>query len=103
MDDFGTGYSSLTTLRHYPFDVIKIDNSFVAGIGQSIEDHSIVRALIELGRGLRMRVTAEGVETEEQLRLLTDDGCTEVQGFHMSHPLPAEELHRMLYTAERQR
>ncbi len=103
VDDFGTGYSSLTTLRHYPFDVIKIDNSFVAGIGQSIEDHSIVRALIELGRGLRMRVTAEGVETEEQLRLLTDDGCTEVQGFHMSHPLPAEELHGVLYTAERQR
>jgi len=102
VDDFGTGYSSLTTLRHYPFDVIKIDNSFVAGIGQSIEDHSIVRALIELGRGLRMRVTAEGVETEEQLRLLTDDGCTEVQGFHMSHPLPAQDLWTMLHAAERQ-
>lgn len=102
VDDFGTGYSSLTTLRHYPFDVIKIDNSFVAGIGQSIEDHSIVRALIELGRGLRMRVTAEGVETEEQLRLLTDDGCKEVQGFHMSHPLPAQDLWTMLHAAERQ-
>ena len=85
VDDFGTGYSSLTSLRHYPFDVIKIDNSFVAGIEQSMEDHSIVRALIELGRGLQMRVTAEGVETEEQLRLLKDDGCTEVQGFHMVH------------------
>jgi len=85
VDDFGTGYSSLTTLRHYP-----------------IEDHSIVRALIELGRGLRMRVTAEGVETEEQLRLLTDDGCTEVQGFHMSHPLPAQDLWTMLHAAERQ-
>ncbi|MCQ4294775.1 EAL domain-containing protein [Pseudomonas stutzeri] len=96
VDDFGTGYSSLTNLRHYPFDVIKIDNSFVAGIEQSTEDHSIVRALIELGRGLRMRVTAEGVETEQQLRLLTDDGCTEVQGFHMSYPLPADELQRLL-------
>ena len=96
VDDFGTGYSSLTSLRHYPFDVIKIDNSFVAGIEQSMEDHSIVRALIELGRGLQMRVTAEGVETEEQLRLLTDDGCTEVQGFHMSLPMPAEELRRLL-------
>ena len=96
VDDFGTGYSSLTNLRHYPFDVIKIDNSFVAGIEQSTEDHSIVRALIELGRGLQMRVTAEGVETKEQLRLLTDDGCTEVQGFHMSLPMPAEELRRLL-------
>jgi len=96
VDDFGTGYSSLTSLRHYPFDVIKIDNSFVAGIEQSMEDHSIVRALIELGRGLQMRVTAEGVETEEQLRLLKDDGCTEVQGFHMSHPMPADELQRLL-------
>ncbi len=96
VDDFGTGYSSLTSLRHYPFDVIKIGDSFVAGIGQSMEDHSIVRALIELARGLRMRVTAEGVETAEQLRLLRDDGCTEVQGFHMSHPLPAEELHDLL-------
>ena len=96
MDDFGTGYSSLTNLRNYPFDVIKIDNSFVAGIEQSIEDHSIVRALIELGRGLQMQVTAEGVETEEQLRLLTDDGCTEVQGFHMCQPLPAEALQALL-------
>ncbi len=100
VDDFGTGYSSLTSLRHYPFDVIKIDNSFVAGIEQSTEDHSIVRALIELGRGLQMRVTAEGVETEEQLRLLTDDGCTEVQGFHMSLPMPAEELRRLLADAD---
>ncbi len=103
VDDFGTGYSSLTNLRHYPFDVIKIDNSFVAGIGQSSEDHSVVRALIELGRGLRMRVTAEGVETEEQLRLLTDDGCTEVQGFHMSHPLPAQELRGLLHAMVIQR
>ncbi|MCW3150292.1 EAL domain-containing protein [Stutzerimonas stutzeri] len=96
MDDFGTGYSSLSNLRNYPFDVIKIDNSFVGGIQQNAEDHSIVRALIDLGRGLNLEVTAEGVETAEQLRLLQDDGCTEVQGFHMSRPLPVAALHELL-------
>lgn len=96
MDDFGTGYSSLSNLRTYPFDVIKIDNSFVGGIQLNAEDHSIVRALIELGRGLNLEVTAEGVETAEQLRLLQDDGCTEVQGFHMCRPLPVDELHELL-------
>lgn len=96
MDDFGTGYSSLSNLRTYPFDVIKIDTSFVGGMQQNAEDHSIVRALIDLGRGLNLQVTAEGVETAEQLRLLQADGCTEVQGFHMSRPLAADALLTLL-------
>lgn len=96
MDDFGTGYSSIRSLRQYPFDVIKIDDSFVGTIEHNAEDHSIVRALIELGRGLQLGVTAEGVETEEQLQLLLDDGCTEVQGFHMSEPLTSPALAAML-------
>ncbi|MCQ4312687.1 EAL domain-containing protein [Pseudomonas stutzeri] len=99
MDDFGTGYSSLSNLRNYPFDTIKIDGSFVAGMSRSIEDHSIVKALIDLGHGLRMRVTAEGVETSEQLKLLLADGCSEIQGFHMSHPLRAKDLHALLNQA----
>ncbi|MCG6542181.1 EAL domain-containing protein [Pseudomonas sp. KSR10] len=96
MDDFGTGYSSLSNLRSYPFDTIKIDGSFVSGMERSTADHSIVKALIDLGRGLRMRVTAEGVETSEQLTQLLADGCSEIQGFHMSHPLPAQELRALL-------
>ncbi len=96
MDDFGTGYSSLSNLRNYPFDMIKIDGSFVAGMAHSTEDHCIVKALIELGRGLHMRVTAEGVETSEQLTRLLADGCSEIQGFHMSHPLPAQALRSLL-------
>ncbi|HBM10118.1 MAG TPA: bifunctional diguanylate cyclase/phosphodiesterase, partial [Pseudomonas sp.] len=99
MDEFGTGYSSLSNLRNYPFDMIKIDGSFIAGMSLSVENHSIVKALIDLGRGLRMRVTAEGVETLEQLNLLLADGCSELQGFHMSYPLPAKELSALLSKA----
>ena len=100
MDDFGTGYSSLNNLRHYPFDTIKIDGSFVVGMTHSSEDHSIVKALIDLGRGLDMRVTAEGVETSEQLMRLVADGCSEMQGFHMSYPLPADALRALLASVE---
>ena len=98
MDDFGTGYSSLSNLRVYPFDTIKIDGRFVAGMEHSAEDQSIVKALIDLGHGLSMRVTAEGVETPAQLERLIIDGCGEIQGFHMSHPLPVTDLRRLLAT-----
>lgn len=99
MDDFGTGYSSLSNLRTYPFDTIKIDGSFVSGMEHSTADHSIVKALIELGNGLHMRVTAEGVETPAQLERLVVDGCGEIQGFHMSHPLPAADMRSLLATS----
>jgi len=100
MDDFGTGYSSLSNLRNYPFDTIKIDGSFVSGMEHSIEDHSIVKALIELGHGLRMRVTAEGVETSEQLKRLLANGCSEMQGFYMSHPLMTTDFRALLSGVE---
>ncbi|MFC6478089.1 putative bifunctional diguanylate cyclase/phosphodiesterase [Pseudomonas asuensis] len=92
MDDFGTGFSSLGYLRSYPFDGIKIDRSFVAGIGKNPDDRAIVQAIITLGQSLGMIVTAEGVETAEQLERLRGDACDEVQGFHFSKALPAHEL-----------
>lgn len=87
MDDFGTGYSSLGYLRTYPFDSIKIDKRFIQSLGRSASDRSVVQAIINLGNAMGMTVTAEGVETAEQLALLSDDQCHEVQGFLLSHPL----------------
>jgi diguanylate cyclase (GGDEF)-like protein len=94
LDDFGTGYSSLSYLRTFPFDKIKIDQRFVQGLDDSTENQAIVRAIISLSRDLGMRVTAEGVEDERQAEILARLGCTEVQGFLYSRPLPASELDR---------
>ncbi|MEQ1609320.1 MAG: EAL domain-containing protein [Hyphomonadaceae bacterium] len=94
LDDFGTGYSSLSYLRAFPFDKIKIDQRFVRDIDTSIENQAIVRAIISLARDLKMRVTAEGVENEQQAAILAGLGCTEVQGFLYSRPLPASELEK---------
>ena len=88
MDDFGTGYSSLSTLRRFPFDKIKIDQSFVRNLGEGDDCLAIVRAVVGLGHSLGMRVLAEGVETEEQLALLRREGCREVQGYLFSPPRP---------------
>jgi diguanylate cyclase (GGDEF)-like protein len=96
MDDFGTGYSSLSTLRSFPFDKIKIDQSFVRDLASSAEARSIVSAIAGLGRALGMRTTAEGVETEGQLAALGAEGCTEAQGYLFSKPRPAEELPMLL-------
>jgi EAL domain-containing protein (putative c-di-GMP-specific phosphodiesterase class I) len=92
LDDFGTGFSSLSYLRSFPFDKIKIDQRFVHDIDQSLENQAIVRAIISLARDLGMRVTAEGVENEQQATILAGLGCTEVQGFLYSRPLPSSEL-----------
>jgi diguanylate cyclase (GGDEF)-like protein len=92
LDDFGTGYSSLSYLRSFPFDKIKIDQSFVHDLVKDKEALSIVRAITGLGHGLRMRTTAEGVETQEQLDMLRQEGCTEIQGYFFSRPLPAGEV-----------
>ncbi len=92
LDDFGTGYSSLSYLRAFPFDKIKIDQRFVRDIDSSYENKAIVRAVISLARDLGMRVTAEGVENEEQAAILASLGCTEVQGFLYSRPMPASEV-----------
>jgi diguanylate cyclase (GGDEF)-like protein len=95
MDDFGTGYSSLSYLQCFPFDKIKIDRSFVRDIAENAGSLNIVRAMAALANGLGMQATAEGVETKEQLDRITSEGCTEVQGFWFSHPLPAAEIERL--------
>ena len=92
MDDFGTGYSSLSYLRSFPFDKIKIDQSFVRHLGDPDGTDFIVRAVIGLGDSLGMTVTAEGVETEEQLACLRAEGCDEVQGYLFSRPVPAADV-----------
>jgi diguanylate cyclase (GGDEF)-like protein len=97
MDDFGTGYSSLSYLRRFPFDKVKIDRSFIPGLAEGSQDSAaIVRAVVGLCADLRMRVTAEGVETVEQLQRLVEEGCTEVQGFLFSRPVPVDEVPRLL-------
>ena len=86
LDDFGTGYSSLSYLRSFPFDKIKIDQSFVRDLMTNKESMSIVRAITGLGRSLDMRTTAEGVETPEQRDRLRQEGCTEIQGDLLQPP-----------------
>ncbi|WP_425928159.1 bifunctional diguanylate cyclase/phosphodiesterase [Pseudomonas sp. NyZ201] len=96
MDDFGTGYSSLGYLRTYPFDSIKIDKRFVQALGKSDSDRSVVQAIINLGNAMGMTVTAEGVETERQLDLLSADQCHEVQGYLLSRPVENRVLVGMM-------
>jgi diguanylate cyclase (GGDEF)-like protein/PAS domain S-box-containing protein len=96
MDDFGTGYSSLGYLRTFPFDCLKIDRGFVAGLAEANEARAIVQAILGLSRALHMRVAAEGVETKQQLDLLRRDGCDEVQGFLLAMPMPVDELDRLI-------
>jgi EAL domain-containing protein (putative c-di-GMP-specific phosphodiesterase class I) len=99
MDDFGTGYSSLGYLRAYPFDGIKIDKRFIASIGSGHNDRAVVQAIIGLGKALGLTVTAEGVETEEQLEILGEDQCNEVQGYLMSRPVDKEAFSRLLHAS----
>ncbi len=96
MDDFGTGYSSLSYLRSFPFDKIKIDQSFVRGLGKREDSLAIIRAVISLGKNLGMTVIAEGVETHDQLCLLSVERCDEVQGFLYSHAVRLQETHQLL-------
>ena len=100
IDDFGTGYSSLSYLKRMPVDELKIDKSFVLGMGagQGDKDLAIVRSVIALGRALDLRVVAEGVETETALELVRDAGCDVVQGYHLSRPLPPPQLEQWLRT-----
>ena len=96
MDDFGTGYSSLSYLRSFPFDKIKIDQSFVRDLCEEDGTDFIVRAVISLGASLGMTTTAEGVETEAQLARLRAEGCDEVQGYLFSRPVPITEVPNVL-------
>ena len=88
MDDFGSGYSSLSYLQAFPFDKIKIDRAFVMNLGRNPQSAAIVRAVIDLGHGLEMSIVAEGVETQEQLSFLADEGCDSVQGYFLGRPQP---------------
>jgi diguanylate cyclase (GGDEF)-like protein len=96
MDDFGIGYSSLSYLRTFPFDKIKIDRSFVCDLPEKGDSTAIVRAIINLASSIGIATTAEGVETEEQFSYLKAQGCTEVQGYLISHALPVQDVHALL-------
>jgi predicted signal transduction protein with EAL and GGDEF domain len=96
MDDFGTGYSSLSYLRSFPFSKIKIDRSFVSDLTLKADCLAIVQATIQLSDKLGMSTTAEGVETLDQMGVLHAEGCTEIQGFHISRPVPVAETRDLL-------
>ena len=96
MDDFGTGYSSLSYLSSFPFDKIKIDQSFVRNLSVNDGQRAIIRAIVALGSSLGIRTVAEGVETYEQLESLSVIGCNQVQGYYFSKPVPSPEIQRVL-------
>lgn len=96
MDDFGTGYSSLSYLQSFPFDRIKIDQSFVGNVTDSESSRNVVRAVAAMAQGLGIQSTAEGVETLEQLAEIRAHGCTDVQGYLSGRPLPADEVALLL-------
>ena len=98
IDDFGTGYSSLSYLRKFPIDALKIDQSFVRQITTAADDTTIVTAVISMGRSLKLRVVAEGVETLEELEFLQAHQCDEAQGYYFSRPVAPVRFAELLKT-----
>jgi EAL domain-containing protein (putative c-di-GMP-specific phosphodiesterase class I) len=101
IDDFGTGYSSLSYLSGFPVDVLKIDRSFVASLGQAREQKGLVRSIVSLGRTLHLKTIAEGIEQPEQLAALRRLGADEGQGFYFARPLAPQAMAEMLATPTR--
>jgi EAL domain-containing protein (putative c-di-GMP-specific phosphodiesterase class I) len=99
IDDFGTGYSSFGRLRHFAVDRLKIDQSFISSLIDCNDDRAIAAAIIAMSRSLRIKVTAEGVESFPQLLFLQEHDCHEAQGFLFSEALPATEAHKLLRRA----
>jgi diguanylate cyclase (GGDEF)-like protein/PAS domain S-box-containing protein len=102
LDDFGTGYSSLSYLKSLPIDYLKIDRSFINGITKSSQDAAIIDSIITLSHTLSLRVVAEGVEDEQQLKVLKEMGCDEIQGFYYAKPMSATKLAEFLSVNQRQ-
>lgn len=100
IDDFGTGYSSLSYLKRFPISTLKIDQSFICDLADNQEDVAIVTAIVALGHSLGLKVIAEGVETFEQLHVLREMKCDEMQGYLFSRPVPVAEMTRLLQTGE---
>jgi EAL domain-containing protein (putative c-di-GMP-specific phosphodiesterase class I) len=101
IDDFGTGYSSLSLLNRFPLDAIKIDRSFVQGMVQDAGNAAITRGIITLAHSLQLKVVAEGVETLDQLNMLSDWACDEIQGYFFSEPVTAADCAAMLTAKKR--
>ncbi len=101
VDDFGTGYSSLSYLKKFPIDTLKIDQSFIHNILDDSKNTAITTAMIQMARSLGLKVIAEGVETEAELSFLYQQQCDEVQGYLISHPVPAKEFERLLTAGKR--
>jgi diguanylate cyclase len=102
VDDFGTSYSSFSYLRRFPLDALKIDQSFVHEITGNPDDATIVSAMISIGKNLKQRVIAEGVETREQVDFLQTQGCGEGQGYYFSRPVVAEQFTELLRSGIRE-